>query len=410
MKLERIGGNLEARLSVRGAGRFFGAAFLSFWLAGWAVGETVVLWILGKGAWALLTGTPPGSDDRPMHPGAAMGVGLFLLFWVSLWTFGGIAAARELLRLLFGRDVLVAGPDGLEVKRSYGLFRSAKRWPRGDIRRFYRRSAGAALHVETTRGTEAVTQLGTADERAELERVLNQEFSVQEQAAPASALPHEWCEVLSPEHETVLVKDPAVRRKQARTAWIVCAGLSVIPLYLLLKDQDRRDLPAAVFFFSLLAGIVGWGAMWLSFGRSEWRLDQGRMVLQRRFWGNRKERFEAATLELVEDNSGDGEPSYSLVAVAAGAPARASSSWSAVKGRRTIYSRSGDATEPRKFGLWLKERCQMPLADLTTAEAKAMDLEALKQQLAESGRVGRAALRLMERFAPEAAKGRRDTP
>ena len=125
----------------------------------------------------------------------------------------------------------------------------------------------------------------------------------------------------------------------------------------------------------------------------------GRLILQRRFGHNRKSRFEAVSLELVEDNSGDGGPTYSLTAVAADASA-CTSAHSAWKHRRTIHSQSDDPTEPRNFGLWLSERSQLPFADLTTADAKAKDLEALKQQLAGSGRLGRALLTVVERLAP----------
>jgi hypothetical protein len=142
----------------------------------------------------------------------------------------------------------------------------------------------------------------------------------------------------------------------------------------------------------------GAGAVWLRFGRNEWRLDKGRLILQRRFGQNRTERFEAVALELVEDNSGENGASYVLTAVAAGAPPRTGSQTTS-KQRRTIHSQTENPTEPRNLGLWLSERCGLPLADLTTAEAKTKELDVLKQQLAGSGRLGRAALRLIERIA-----------
>jgi hypothetical protein len=399
MKVEQTGSGLEARLNVCGFGRFFGAAFLAFWLAGWAIGEGVVLWILGKGAWSLLTGAPLGSDDKPIAFGVVIAIGLFLFVWLFFWTLGGVAAGRELLRLLLGRDVVLAGDNGLEIRHWYGLFRSVQRWPRDEIRRFYRISARAPLCVETRRGTTEVTRLGTVGERAELEQALNEEFGIQAQPVPARALPKAWCEVLSLEHDSVLVKDPAVRRKQARTAWIASAAASLVPLYLLSEARDRPDLLGALLFFFTLAGAVGWGAVWLSFGRGEWRLDQGRLVLQRRFGGNRTQRFEAVSLELIEDNSGEDGPNYLLTAVAAGAPAWTRSQ-STSKQRRTIHSQMNDPTEPRNFGLWLSQRCELPFTDFTTAQAKAQELDALKQQLAGSGRFGRVVLRIIERLAP----------
>ena len=172
--------------------------------------------------------------------------------------------------------------------------------------------------------------------------------------------------------------------------------LSIVPACLL---PTNPDLGGVILFFAL-AAAAGAGAIWLSFGRNEWRLDKGSLVLQRRFGQNRKSRFQATSLELVQDNSSDGGPTYSLAAVAADAPARTINTHSAWIHRRTIYSQSDDPTEPRNLGLWLSQRCRMPFADLTTAEAKTKELEALKEQLASAGRFGRVAVRIIERIVP----------
>jgi hypothetical protein len=243
-----------------------------------------------------------------------------------------------------------------------------------------------------------VTRLGTFADRADLEVALGEDFGLQAQPAQAGALPTGWRELMSLEHEPVLVQDPAIRRKQARTAWIICAVLSSVPVYLLLQDRQRPDLLTAILVFVGLASLVGWCALWLSFGRNEWRLDKGRLVLQRRFGQNRTQRFEAACLELAENHSGDHGTSYVLAAVAAGvAPGtNPAATW---KQRRTIYRHSSDPTGPRSFGAWISQRCQVPFADLTTAQAKVIELEELKQKLAGSGVLGSATLRIIERLA-----------
>jgi len=115
----------------------------------------------------------------------------------------------------------------------------------------------------------------------------------------------------------------------------------------------------------------------------------------------RTEQFEAVSLELAEDSSGDDGTSYLLMAVAAGAPPR-TRSHGAGRHRRTLYSKSDDPTEPRNFAAWLSQRCQVPFADQTTADVKAKELEALKQKLANSGRLGRAVLGILERHVPSA--------
>src|SRR5262249_55831521 len=100
---------------------------------------------------------------------------------------------------------------------------------------------------------------------------------------------------------------------------------------------------------------------------------------------NRKERFEAVALELVEDNSGEDGTSYQLQATAADGAPLSAGAYRTGHQRRTIYRQSDDATEPRNFGVWLSQRCQVPFADLTKAEAKSKLLQALKEQLGPRG-------------------------
>jgi hypothetical protein len=307
-------------------------------------------------------------------------------------------AVRELLRLLFGRDRILATPDCLEVQQRCGVFRSREKIPREEIRRFYRRPGSAALCVETTRGTTELTRLGTCAERAELEQALNAEFPLSEQPCSEGALPAGWCEISSPERDAVLVKDPAVRRKQAVVVWVICGIVSSVALYLISATQKQPALWALASSLVVIAALLGWGAVWLSFGRKEWQLEKGLLVLQRRFGQNRTPRFKAVSLEL-DESSGDDGTSYHLTALTADASPQPG--WHSIgKYRRTIHSQSDDPTEPRKLGLWLSQRCQLPFSDRTTAEAKAKSLEELKQQLAVSGRLGRATLRIIERLAP----------
>jgi hypothetical protein len=378
------------------------------------VGEAFALGILGVGGWSILTGQPPGAGREPLRLEMALPVGLFLLFWLTLWTVGGVMAGRELLRLLFGRDRIRLDNDALEIERSYGLFRSREKLPRDELRRVYQKPGSAAICVETARGTTELTQLGTTAERVELAETLNAELRLAAQPAPDGALPEGWCEAISLERDAVLVKDPTIRRKQAVTTWIIGAVIAALTMYIISAALRQASFWGLALILAVAAVLVAWGAVWLSFGRQEWRLGKGRLVLQRRFGANRTTRFEAVALELFEDTSGDGT-SYQLTAIAANAPAR-SHFHSAGKQRRVIHSEAEDPTVPRKLGQWLSQRCQIPFADQTTAEMKARTLEELKQQLGGSGRFGRLALRIVERMAPsrqsaetETSNARKDT-
>jgi hypothetical protein len=90
--LEQTASGLEMRLRATGISRFISAGFLSFWLTGWAAGEAFALWMFVGGAYSLLTGRSLGGHHQPLSVGMAIAAGVFLLFWLTLWTFGGVAA------------------------------------------------------------------------------------------------------------------------------------------------------------------------------------------------------------------------------------------------------------------------------------------------------------------------------
>ena len=78
MLVEQTAVGCERRLEANGIGRFFGAPFLIFWLAGWAVGEFFALSFLCKGAWSFFGGHSRGGHDLA-GIGAALAAGLFMI-------------------------------------------------------------------------------------------------------------------------------------------------------------------------------------------------------------------------------------------------------------------------------------------------------------------------------------------
>ncbi|HUR47329.1 MAG TPA: hypothetical protein VMZ27_15715 [Candidatus Saccharimonadales bacterium] len=398
MNLERSPEGLRATLRISGVSRFLGAGFLSFWLVGWAAGEVFALWILTAGVWSLVTGHPQSGSRQPIAVGMALPMGLFLLFWLTLWSFGGIMAIRELLRLLFGRDSILATPERLELHNSYGLFRTRKTIPRAELRYFYLKPCGKGLCVETINGSVELTRLGNPKELQGLEQTLNQEYRLSPQALAEGVLPVGWVEAVSPEREKVLIKDPSARRRQAVVAWVFCALILLLGLYLGFIAQGLPSIWIPALIVTGIAALIAAGAAWLSFGRHEWRLESGRLILQRRFGLSRTTQFESVALELREDNSGEDGPSYELTAIAPNAPPRPN--FGRGKHRRLILSQSNDPTVARNLGLWLSRRCQVPLADRATRQMKTLEIEDLKRQLADSGAFGRTVLRVMERLAP----------
>lgn len=383
---------LEVELKVSGFGRFGGAAFLSLWMVFWVVGETVVGWILLRGAWALVTGEPPGAGRAPLDTGPALGVGIFLLAWLAFWTLGGVLTGRELLRRLFGRDRIIAGPEGVTVERSFGLFRSRETISRDRLRWFRRRPPGDILVADTVSGTVELTRLGPSDAMEQLAGVLNAEYRLTAAAAAEGALAGGWVETMAPEGTPILIRNPAVRRQQATAVWIFFA---IVALVASLVIQSAFATPAHGAFGAILAaaaGFIGWGAHRLSHVRDEWVLETGRLRLQRRAGGRVETRFEAAGLRVKEDKDSDGDPWYRLVATRTATTGFVPAP-ELRKHERALMSAGGDAAEVLKFGRWLQQRCALPLEDGTTAEAKEREREDLRRHLAASGRLGRWAAR-----------------
>jgi hypothetical protein len=402
MDVSRSDAGLEFVLRSMGFARFLGASFLGVWLTGWFAAETFALWMLAAGAWSFVTGHPLSAKHEPVNLGVAIAGGLFLIFWLGLWTVGGVAAIWEFLRLLCGKDRITVTADSVNIDNGYGLFHSRKNLRRDEIRGFYNRSGLGALCADTAHGSIELTRVGVWKDRVALANELNAYFDISPEHREGK-LPSGWCEISSLERENILVRDPATRRKQAVFAWTICMVLSSIAAYAVKETNTRPNLLLLSIFLVVISALVVWGAFWLSTGRVEWLLDHGRLAMQKRFGQSRTKKFEAAALELIEDNSGDNGPDYKLIAVAPDAGPRPSHSYRIGKQRRAIYSEPTDPIAPRNLGVSLSQRCSIPLMDETTAEAKAKQLAEIREKLAGSGRFGRFALRLVDKLAVNSA-------
>jgi hypothetical protein len=396
MICERTFEGLEIRLQPRGAGRFVAAAFLGLWLCFWIVGEVGVLFVLGAGAWSMATGEPLAGEGAAPGPGTAVFVGLFLLVWLTIWTVGGVAAMRELGRLLFGRERIIARPDGLRIVRTVGPFSRVQELSRTDLRRLYRLASGLALMAETPSGPVEVTRMAAPGELAELEAILRAELALSEKTDDSPAtLPGGWCEEMLDDGGRVLVKDPVARRQQARVTTALAAVAAMGALWLVLAAASDSELAVLAVVATAVATAIGWGAAWLTWGRHEWLIARGRLERRSRFRGRPRTRFVGVGLELTESTDSDGDRRYEIVALAGGAAAAPLQDRQ--KHRRAIASVLHDPTVPRALGRWLEAQTGIAVRDLTQPEAKAAEIDALKAQLAASGSLGRWAARMLDK-------------
>ncbi len=396
---ERTTEGWVVRLKPRGASRFLSAAFLAFWLCGWAIGESFALWILVKGGYALLTGTPPDPGRELLQLAPALAMGAFLVFWLLLWTVGGIAAFGALLQLLWAEDRIIAKSSGVTHLWFRGPFRGANEYARDRLRGFDVASRKGSLVLETDRERVILSDLGTAEEREAAARSLRSEMGLAEPDLENLPLPKGWEEIITPEGERAVVADRPMRRIQARIATVAMVGMSVVA-FVALRDAGPKPalIPIAIMTSAATAALA-WGAAWLAWGRMEYRIGSGSVTVRRRYRSTVRDLMEARRLEVNVRSDSDGDEWFSLDALASeiDSPRVQAYGRLSTKGRRTIASTMRDPVVARHLGAWISRMAKVPLADRTTPEAREAEITALTDQLAQSGPLGRAAALLIKK-------------
>ena len=387
------------RLKPQGVGRYFSAAFLAFWLCGWAVGEAFAIWILVKGGHALLTGTPPEPGRAPLEVGPALAMGGFLLFWLAIWTMGGFAAIWALLSSLWAEDRILAGADGLTVRRHLGPFRRTRVYTRDRLRAITVGPPKGSLILESDRGRVTLSDLGTPTERAEAASSIQSELRIQATNPVETVLPQGWEEVVTPEGERAVVKSRKTRKIQAGIAAAAALGTSMVALAFINSAMVEPGFIPAVILSVAAAAALSWGAAWLAYSRTEYRIGSGSVTLRRRFRSTVRDLFEARRLELTVRSDSDGDDMFELDGLSSDAspPTLERYGWKTPKGRRSIVSALHDPTVPQRLGSWMARAANVPLTDATTSEARKAEVLALTVELTQSGPLGRFAARLIQK-------------
>jgi hypothetical protein len=405
------------RISLRphGCSRYVNGAFLAVWLCGWGAGEAFALWMLVRGAIALLTGNPPDPGREPLTLGLALAAGLFILFWLTLWTIGGIAAFAELFRLLWGEDCLEVAGGRLTVTRIRGPFRTKRSFERASIRRISVTGRGDRLVMESARDHIELSRLGTRDDRIRAAAALRVELAIPEESVPISvALPKGWEDIITPDGVRVLVADRSVRQKQTRTALIVTLLLATLTFVVgrdSLQHTQRIASSMILLAFTLAAAA---GTLWLARGRYEWRLEKNLLTLRKRYGMGVRSVFQGRQLVLEHSTDSDGDPWLELFALSEPDPpltvrkiGGATVTWRSArpKNRRSIARKMNDTGVLRDLGHWLARQTGLEFEDRTTPAARTQELAELRATLEQSGRFGRLAAKLVDRLGDKTNSG-----
>jgi hypothetical protein len=337
-------------LRATGIARYFGAAFLAVWLAGWLVGEVLALGFLGLlirstiGAAAGREWPIPGGDW--IAGGAAGFVLLFLLVWLTLWTVGGVTAIHELFRSLAGADHVSVRNGDVELVRRAGPLRRRKTFERARVRHVLVRRHDTAVVLHTDSGTEEITKYGTATERRELAEWLRRQLALPQDGLPVDPLaaPPGWTMTMGGGGVRISQLDVRSRRIAASIVWAI-AGLIGLVWY---GSTETGQRLGSVVAFLLLALLVC-AAAWVTWSRREWLVRHGELVSHRRFGGWQRERsFGEARLEVEESTDSDNDRHYKLTVTDA-------------RGAVRIASVLNDEAEVLDLARWLAARTGFPL-------------------------------------------------
>jgi hypothetical protein len=339
----------SASLRPGGVARYFGAAFLVVWLAGWAAGEVFALGfliLLVRSVVGSAIGAPwPIPGGEWIAGGAAGFVFLFLLIWLTLWTFGGVAAITELLRSLAGEDTVSVQLSGIELERRAGPFRRTRIFDRAKIRRVRLRPRDEAVVIDTASGTELVTKFGTAEDRKTFTEWLRARLSLpadESRVDPISAPPG-WTLTIDGGLARLTKLDASTRRIASLIVWSVAIFLGMIWVGAGVTVSFRTLIGLTI------TGLVAFGAAWITWSRSEWRVRPGELTAHTRFllW-ERERSFKSARLEVATSTDSDNDSHYTLNVIDA-------------QGKRKLASELNDHAETVDLARWLAARTGFPL-------------------------------------------------
>ena len=325
-----------------GIGRYVTAAFLSVWLVGWIVGEVFAITMLGaifsSVAGAFSEHLPAWSADLVTSGGAAFAL-LFLLFWLTFWTIGGIVALTHLMRSLVGVDVIGLTDSGFELVHRAGPFWRRSAFDRSAIRRLRMRPHDKAVVADTAKGTRVITTFGLPAERDEVADWLSRHLGLSDADAEAGMPPATW-EVRTEGEVAYLRKvRPGARVTRSLISWLLTAGIASAWYVSLDADTSGRNIPALV-----LTLLVAAGAAMSTWGRRELLVRHGELMFRRSFamWTTERA-FRSARLELTHETDSDNDSHYKLIVTDAA-------------GSRTVHSQVHDSGEVVDLARWLAGR------------------------------------------------------
>ncbi len=310
--------------------RLIPAAFLLVWISGWAVFETGCLAFILYLLRALIAPNALSSLVPPakMGPGGVVViVGLLvpLGLFTALWTFGGVSALRDLVRLFASEDRISFGPDGIACEQRVAFRVQTVQLTRSRVLDL--RTARNALVADVEGEKERIlTQLASIkalrDLRDEMRRVLgidtpeaNRRRVAKDEAAP----PEGYVVEPDPGGGVTLELGPAARRRHARILFAIGATLLALAAWVVLEESKRAEVSPSTQNAAVVVAVIASPFLLLAFfarfGRVTLTARDGMIRRTRHLLHWRFERtVQSPALVLEHDTDSDGDDRYALVA------------------------------------------------------------------------------------------------
>ena len=344
------------RASLRSTGvlRYFTAAFLGGWLCAWAFGEYFAFTLIASAvrAWLgpdVLSGWLPGGVGKLPPPGALPFFFAFITLWLTMWTFGGFMALSQMLTMLFGRELIRWGPDGLDIERIAVFPVSASKLAPHEITRF--RTSRQGLVADRNGRVTRVAQLGTAADREELRTTLEAwraTFAPAQVTAPGQSPAPGWVVALDEVGALALEQDP--RSRHTMGAVLMAFAMGFIGVAAAVSQTAHG---AALVVGMLMLGGPGlvclYAATWLLAVRESLRPRSGTLERRRTGFGRTWSReFTPLGLELRAGAESEDGARWTLVLTGGGK-------------EQVLASAIGSPEPPLSLGQWFADRTGVEL-------------------------------------------------
>lgn len=292
------------------------AVFLSFWLCGWAAGEAAVLAGVG---WVAFK-TFEAGFERTFHElggrglAVAIPIGLFVLTWLALWTYGGYTAIRDLLRLLSGSDEIDVDSLEIRIRRRTGPWMRPTTIARADVDDLWiRRRDGAAI-VRVNEREQVLTFMGSRAARQELVATIRSGWALdapREERSQQATPPAYWVEETAHDGTRRLLRSADVRAKR-----VGCVAIPAVPLLVTFLVQLRSTFGQGTLVLGVFALAFGLLLAFVMLEREEWSARRGLLRKRRKLWTiDRVREWRSGRLVLRREVDSNGDDVHTLALV-----------------------------------------------------------------------------------------------